>query len=216
MEQNFQTSFIPKKPIVQEEVSTSKKPMSFLTVFGIIVFLTMVATYGGLFLYQTTLAQKIESSKQDLQKAGERFEIAKINELQNLNKRLNAANKILEKHITISPIFEILQNITMKSVRYNKFTYSISDKNEIIVSLSGEAEGYRSIALQSDLFSQEKNLIQPVFSNLTLNDKGAVLFDLEFKVDPILVNYKQSIDAQRVIPPNQNNITPLEDINIVN
>lgn len=216
MEQNFQTSFIPKKPIVQEEeVSTSKKPMSFFTVFGIIVFLTMVASYGGLFLYQTTLVQKINASKEDLSKAGERFEIAKIDELQLLNKRLNAATKILEKHITISPIFEILQNITMKSVRYNKFTYNISDKNEIVISMSGEAQGYRSIALQSDLFSQEKNLIQPVFSNLTLNDKGAVLFDLEFKVDPILVNYKQTIDSQRVIPVNQNNINPL-DINIVN
>jgi hypothetical protein len=52
--------------------------------------------------------------------------------------------------------------------------------------------GYRSIALQSDLFTQNKNLIDPVFSNLTLDNSGNVLFDLEFLVDPSFVNYKQA------------------------
>ena len=53
--------------------------------------------------------------------------------------------------------------------------------------MSGLAIGYRSVALQSDLFAQNKNLIDPVFSNLTLDDKGNVLFDLEFSVDPSLL-----------------------------
>ena len=59
--------------------------------------------------------------------------------------------------------------------------------------MSGLAVGYRSIALQSDLLAKEKNFIDPVFSNLVLDEKGNVLFDLEFSVDPSFVDYKQML-----------------------
>jgi hypothetical protein len=59
--------------------------------------------------------------------------------------------------------------------------------------MSGQAIGYRSIALQADLFTKNKNLIDPVFSNLSLNEKGNVIFDLEFYVDPNFINYKQTL-----------------------
>ena len=64
---------------------------------------------------------------------------------------------------------------------------------KVIIKMSGVAVGYRSIALQSDLFTRNKNLIDPVFSNLTLDNTGNVLFDLEFSVDPSFVDYKQML-----------------------
>ena len=62
--------------------------------------------------------------------------------------------------------------------------------------MSGQAIGYRSIALQADLFAKNKNLIDPVFSNLSLDDKGNVLFDLTFSVDQSFVNYKQVVKRE--------------------
>ena len=59
--------------------------------------------------------------------------------------------------------------------------------------MSGIAIGYRSVSLQSDLFAKNKNLIDPIFSNLTLDNSGNVLFDLNFLVDPVFVNYKQTL-----------------------
>jgi hypothetical protein len=61
--------------------------------------------------------------------------------------------------------------------------------------MSGVAMGYRAIALQSDLFAENKNLIDPVFSNLTLDSDANVLFDLDFSVDSNFVNYKQTLPA---------------------
>ena len=61
------------------------------------------------------------------------------------------------------------------------------------VAMKGQAVGYRSIALQSDLFAQNKQLIDPVFSNLTLDNKGNVLFDLQFSVDPTFIDYKKML-----------------------
>jgi hypothetical protein len=193
MEQDFQTSFIPKKPLVEERVTTSR-PVGFVTVFSIFIFFTAFLISGGLYFYQTILTKKIDGQKKSLDAAQGSFEKTKIIELQLLDKTLRASNEILSKHITISPIFKLLENITMKNIRYTKFDYEFDPKKDskLKVKMSGQALGYRSIALQSDIFTQNQNLIDPVFSNLSLDTIGNILFDLEFFVDKDFINYKKN------------------------
>lgn len=192
MEPNFQTSFIPKKPMVEKR-ATASRPTSLLTILSIFIFFAVVIASAGLYFYKGIMAKNIQSMSDQLNLAKNSFEPSKITQLQVLDKRLRAANTILTNHITVSPIFEALQSLTMKTVRYTKFSYSAGDNNKIDVKMSGQAVGYRSIALQSDLFATNKDLIDPVFSNLSLDDKGNVIFDLDFSVDSSFVNYKQTL-----------------------
>src|SRR3989344_8436890 len=149
MEQNFQTSFIPKKPIVKEH-ETGSRPIGFLTVISIFVLFTLFLATGGLYFYKGIVAKSVVKMENDLTLAKNRFEPAKITELQVLDKRLRSANEILSKHIAISPIFKTLQEVTMKTVRYTKFSYDLGqDKNSTItVKMSGVATGYSALALQ--------------------------------------------------------------------
>ncbi len=197
MEQNFQTSFIPKKPLIKEDAVSSRPVSIFLVISLFILFAVLLAT-GGLYFYRGILNKSIAEMENTLALARNRFEPSKIAELQVLDKRLRASSEVLSKHITVTPIFSALEQLTMKTVRFTKFSYVLNtDKNIAIdIKMSGQAIGYRSIALQSDLFAQNKNLIDPVFSNLTLDQSGNVLFDLEFSVDPSFVNYKQAFSAQ--------------------
>jgi hypothetical protein len=92
----------------------------------------------------------------------------------------------------------------MKTVRYTKFGYILGEDpqhSRITIKMNGTAIGYRSVALQSDLFTENKNLIDPVFSNLTLDDKGNVNFDLEFSVDPSFVDYKTMLKTMTAPAP---------------
>lgn len=194
MEQNFQTSFIPKKPMIEERVVSSHS-VGLFTIISIFIFFAVVISSGGLYFYKGVLEKNIIKMNSDLTLAKNRFEPAKITQLQVLDKRLSAADSILSKHIAVSPIFKALQDTTMKNVRYTKFSYEFNtDKiSNVIVKMSGQAIGYRSIALQSDIFAKNKYFIDPVFSNLSLDDKGNVLFDLEFSVDPSFVDYKKML-----------------------
>jgi|SRR3989344_745422 len=191
MEQNFQTSFIPKKPMVQERAVVTRS-VGFLTVFSIFILFTILLVSVALYFYKGILTKNITQMANNLNLAKNRFEPSKIAELQLLDRRLRAASEILSKHIAITPVFQVLQLLTMKTVRYTKFSYDFGNKEDakIIIKMSGLAVGYRSVALQSDLFAKNKNLIDPVFSNLALDDRGNVLFDLEFSVDPSFVDYK--------------------------
>lgn len=211
MEQNFQTSFIPKKPIVEERVKSSK-PVGFFMILSILIFLSMVLAAGGLYFYKTTLASNIVKMEEALTLAKNRFEPEAITQLQVLDKRLTASKEVLSNHVAINPIFKALSAITMKSVRYTKFSYDLgtTKDSKVAVKLTGQTNGYRAVALQSDLFAKDKNLINPVFSNLTLDSKGNVLFDLEFSVDPTFISYKHMLEresgnqAEVVAPTNIN------------
>ena len=197
MEPNFQTSFIPKKPMIEERPNPSR-PIGMLMVASSIIVFSISLVSGGLYFYKGILNKSIDQMKVDLDLAKNRFESARITELQVLDRRLNAATEILSKHIAISPIFKALQDITLKTVRYTKFSYTFGDgiDSKIKINMIGTAVGYRSVALQSDLFPKNKNLIDPVFSNLVLDDKGNVVFNLDFSVDPIFVDYKQTLKMQ--------------------
>lgn len=220
MEQNFQTSFIPKKPIIEERAKPSR-PISFFMVIAIFVFITMVLSVGGVYFYKQVLVKDIANMENNLSLAKNRFEPAKINQLQVLDKRLKSSTEVLAQHISVSPIFEALQEITMKSVRYTRFSYELGPTKDsyITVKLGGMATGYRAIALQSDLFLKNKYLIDPVFSNLSLDEKGNVLFDLEFLVEPSFVDYKQTLQRNTAEDDNapstsnaSNTVSSFEDL----
>ncbi len=198
MEQNFQTSFIPKKSIIKER-TISVRSISPITIISIFILFAVLVATGTLYFYKgiltTTKTQKIK----DLDLAKNRFEPERIAELQALDKRLRASSEILGQHIAVTPIFQALQKITMKTVRFTSFTYSFEEEisDKVSVKMSGVAVGYRSVALQADLFTQNKNFIDPVFANLKLDDRGNVLFDLDFLVDPHFVDYKQKLLTER-------------------
>ena len=154
MEPNFQTSFIPKKPMVTERAVPGRS-VGFFSIIPIFILFTIVLVTAGFYLYKISLAKNITQMENDLNLAKNRFEPSKITELQTLDKRLNASSEILAHHIAVTPIFQALSAITMKTVRYTKFSYSFGDAKDagVIIKMSGQAVGYRSVALQSDLFT---------------------------------------------------------------
>jgi hypothetical protein len=199
MDQNFQTSFIPKKPIVRERAASSSQPVGFLFIIGIFILFTVLVATGGLYFYDGVLTKNVTDMQNSLNLAKNSFEPSQITRLQVLDKRLIAANQILSNHINVTPIFTALEQLTMKSVRYTKFSYTMGangSNGAVDVQISGQAQGYRAIALQADLLGTNANLIDPVFSNLTLDSSGNVDFDLEFTVNSSFVNYKQTLLTQ--------------------
>lgn len=203
MEQNFQTSFIPKKPMIEDR-AIAPRSIGLFAILSIFIFFTVIIASGALYFYSGILTKNITQMENDLNLAKERFELSKIVQLQVLDKRLNASSEILSKHIAISPIFKALQTITLKTISYTKFSYSFdgSKNAKIMINMSGMALGYQSVALQSDIFSENKYLIDPVFSNLLLDDKGNVAFDLDFSVDPNFVDYKSTLGTTNGSSPN--------------
>lgn len=201
MEGDFQTSFIPKKPLSEDRVQTAK-PVSIFVFVATIIFFASLLGAGLMYFYKASLVRSVSVSKANLDKAKEAFEGDFIKELQDFDRRISASNEILSSHITLSPIFEALGVATLKSVQYTKFSHKITGTGtsaKIVVSMSGKADNYTAIALQSDQLTQNKYIKDPIFENLTLDDRSNVLFDLTFQVDPSFVLFGEKLNREQAM-----------------
>lgn len=199
MDKEFQTSFIPKKTVI-EAPKKIRSGGGAVNVISFVVFLASLASAGGAYLYRGSVEANIDEYKRSLAIAKNQFEPSLITELQILDKRLNAANVILDQHVAVSPIFELLQDSTLPTVRYSDFTYDIdSTTNLVNVEMKGEAKGYNFIALQADLLNENKFIKNPIFSDLVLDQNGNIDFNLTFSVDKSLVSYESFLDREEPI-----------------
>jgi hypothetical protein len=126
-----------------------------------------------------------------------------------LDRRLNATVSILDEHIAVSPIFSLIEKSTLSTVQFTKFDYEMpSDATgDVKVTLTGIAPGYEAIALQNDAYASEKTIKNPKFSNLELDQRGRITFDVEFYVERGELAYEPNVsmlDNTAVMVPVEN------------
>lgn len=198
MENLNQTSFIPKQSFTPS-VSNTPKRVSGLSLLAWFLFFVSILSVLVTFLWNKTLESKIRSMKSDISQI--KLEEDTINDIKKLDKRIISSEEILRSHLVTSPIFRILEQRTLKTISFTKFSYSVSDptgKNKLInVSMSGRAKSYDAIAQQSDELSKNQYIINPVFSNMVLDElRGVVSFDLSFSVNPSVISFENSFNSQ--------------------
>ena len=191
MENSFQTSFIPKKPITSN--LSEKEPRSFFGMIALFLFLASLLISGGLFVYKSYLTKQQESLSMSLAVTRDSFEKDTIDELELFNKRTESAKQILNNHIVFSPLFNLLGNITIPSIQYTNFEQQTNEKG-FLVDIDGVARDYRSIALQADIFNSSKgsSFKNVLFSNLMKDKNNNIGFNLKFNVDPSLLSYEKN------------------------
>lgn len=199
MDKEFQTSFIPKKTVI-ESPKKIRSGGGVINLISFIIFIVSLISAGGAYFYRESVKTNIEEYKRSLAVAKNQFEPSLITELQILDKRLNAATTILDKHIAVSPIFVLLEEVTLPTVRYSDFSYEVDTTTNLVnVTMKGEAKGYNFIALQADLFDDNKFIKNPIFSDFVLDQAGNIDFNLTFSVDRSLVSYESFLDREEPV-----------------
>ncbi len=198
MENSFQTSFIPKKPVNATNGRINRPPTSLFTVIAFLLLVIMGVASGGLFLYKNYLINQKEVLSTSLGKVRNSFEKDTIDELELYDKRVSASKQILGNHIVFSPMFALLGTLTLPQVQYTQFSQDTA-AGAFSVKMSGIAEDYKAIALQADVFNTAKgrSFKNVVFSNLTKDKNNRVAFNIEFTVDPELLSYERNMALEQ-------------------
>lgn len=190
------TTFIPKKPMADVSAAGGTAPVSrpvglFSTISTILFFVTILISVGVYFWksYETRQVAVLADSISKIEKT---FEPELISKLQKLDKQLKNANTLLASHTVVSPIFDMLESSTLKPVKFTKFDVTFDDAKGTQVKMSGEADGYQSIAQQSDVLGANTFLKDILFSNFFLTQKGKVSFDLSFGARPEFVDFEKA------------------------
>jgi hypothetical protein len=192
MEGKLQTSFIPKTPLVESRVRKTPISRSILSIIGWFFFLAVILASAGVFAYEKYLANTIDAKNIELSNRLKSFDIASVDHFVKLNARFQAAETILNNHLTVSTLLKLIADDTVQSVQFTDLKYSYDDSGKITLALSGKAPNFASVALQSDTFSAKTYLQNQVFSNLGLAEDGGVLFKFAASVDGPALKYKNA------------------------
>ena len=187
----MQTSFIPKKTQARKKVK--KNYGGLFMGIGAVVFILAILLAGAVFLYNRYLISEIERMSEDLARQKGSLEREVIKELSRLDERIEASKDILDKHITLTPLFELLEQNTLQEVKFESLSFYPEDDGWIL-KMNGMANSYATIALQSDVFGDDKNMSELIFSNLGVGSDGGVVFDVSAKIDLRLLSYRNSLE----------------------
>jgi hypothetical protein len=194
MDTSIRTSFIPKAPMANRP-GARKEGMGFLTFLASAVLLVSLIGWGAAFAYKSLIEKDINDLEGYLAKANESFDPSLLRVFENLDRRIRGAEAILDRHTVITPFFELLDSVTLKSVRFNYFSL-VNEGSAVAVKMSGQALEFSSIALQALEFNKDSRIINPIFSNLGVeDDQGRVSFDVSFNIDPEMILYKEKVSS---------------------
>ncbi len=216
MESKFQTSFIPKKTITP--ISGAGGPIRRTSIFSLIAAIIFIASLVlglAVFGYQYYLTKHNEELKTELKAELAKFEPALVADLTRLDDRIESTKTILDNHIAFSTFFTFLGNTTLKnSIRFTNFRYETRPgSNEITVRMDGLAQSFSAVALQQAEFNKPENQLfarNPIFTGLTLDEKGFVKFSFSTVVDKEAVLYKDTVLGTNIpsVPVTVSSTTP--------
>ncbi|HTH93298.1 MAG TPA: hypothetical protein VL576_02360 [Candidatus Paceibacterota bacterium] len=213
MEPIVSTSFIPKRPVSTDPVASSsahhRGSMGLLSVITIVIVLGTIVAFGGVYLYQQTLVSQKAHLQQQITTAQNGLGTTFVSDMQRLSNRIGSVKTLIDNHVVVSPIFAALQATTLQTVQYRTFTYQFTtdpgtNAKLVQVEITGIAKDYNTLALQSDAFAQSTLIKNPVFSNLTVEDKTSLVdFKLVFTVNPSSLSYESFITGKQAANPSQ-------------
>ncbi len=176
-------------------VAPHKEGLGFFNFLAVTILVVSLIGWGAAYAYKSLVAQDVANLEASLAKAKEAFEPGLLKTFENLDRRLRTGELLLSEHTSLTPLFATLDELTLKSVRYNKFSL-LSNTSGTAAKVSGEALNFPAIALQALAFSKDGRLQNPIFSNLGVQPTGRVTFDVAFTVSPDTVLYSPKSESQ--------------------
>ncbi|MBI5045960.1 MAG: hypothetical protein HZC14_03115 [Candidatus Niyogibacteria bacterium] len=181
------TSFISKTTVLPSPVYKSKG-LGFLTIISVVLLVVSFAALAGVWLYMGVLRGDMDRLSADFDKTKKEFDIASIQDLSAVSTSIDVSKKILQSHVAVSRIMDMLEQNTLPDVRFSNFNYGGGGGN--LITLAGDAKSYTTLAEQALVLESIKNVESLSLSNLSLRGGGRVGFDLFITIKPDLINYQ--------------------------
>ena len=200
MDPQVQASFIPKKSL---DVSAAPHGGGFsglVFLISLLIFISSLVAAGAAFAYTQYLHNAIASKSKSLALDEGAYDPGTIQDLVRLDSRLTQAKILLDKHVAVTGIFAFLATQTLPNVSFGSFDYALGNDGSAKITLTGTADSFSTVALQSDQFGGNKLLKDVVFSGITADATGRVSFSVSATVDPSVLSYSASLGQSAAVP----------------
>ncbi|MFZ2621103.1 MAG: hypothetical protein WAX85_01225 [Minisyncoccia bacterium] len=194
MEPKFQSSFIPKASI--SSATNAFKVSSGVNISSIVANVFLIVTLlasGSIFGYKYLLTNQIKKVDKQINEARSDLKIEDIQKIVESSFRISISKGLLEKHILSSKLIDLMEFLTIKTIRFTGLTYKNDTGSSIAINV--EAQTYNALAKQEGIFSQNEFIKNPKFSDFKLTTNGTVTANFSSDISSDLVSYRKAIEA---------------------
>ena len=203
MDPKFQTSFIPKQPLAQPAVYRRSGGINLFFLISFIIFFAVLAAAAAVYLYEKTIRANISEISIQLAQARSDLDPVLVKELKRVDSRIQSAKAILGSHHSVAALLALLGESTLSSgVSFESFDYLVDEK-VLKVNIKGVATNFSAVAIQSAAILENPKILNPIFSDVNLDQAGNVNFSLIFTVDPASLQYGKLPVEEPVLPESE-------------
>jgi hypothetical protein len=201
------SSFIPKE--TSAAIPNRVRRRRTFHVFSFIstaVLIGSLALAAGVFFLKRSSATSLIEAQQALIDQKNLFKQESINEVRGFARRLQAAELLIQNHISPLWFFSELEKDTMQKVQFSSIGFEHTPAFEVLVTLTGVTPEFKTLALQEIQFSLNSILKGITFSQVATNEGSAskegdeddtettsgVTFSLEGTFEPSSILYDGS------------------------
>lgn len=193
MEPKFQTSFIPKSPVLSggQKEESKNSSVSLISIVGVVLFLIAVLSSGGVFFYTNIQQKSIIELKEALALEKASFNESGIKDLLLVSDQMKVVKDILDKHLILSNIFVVMQSSTIQNINFTEISFETKNEGYVSVTFKGQSTSYDHIAKQAELFKSTGFLRDVSFYNMEIDKDGNLVFDGSMSVSINDTSYKE-------------------------
>lgn len=193
-----QGSFIPKQSLAAAGRSSG---VGLFLLLALLVFVMSLLAAGGSFAYEQFLNKRIADKDAQLRLAEGAFNATTIQDLVRMDQRLTQAQTLLGKHVAPSALFYFLSTITLERVQLTSMDLVVQPDGSADITLSGSADSFSTVALQSDKIGGSKLLRDVIFSGINVTESGRVNFAVNASADASLISYTKNLQQSAATTP---------------
>lgn len=194
MDPQVQASFIPKKSL--DPAASRGGGYGIFFLIALLIFVSSLVAAGGSFLYKEFLSRTLAAKKADLSKSQGAYEPNTIQNLARMDLRIAQSKVVMGKHISSTAFFDFLSTQTLERVSFGDFSLKLEPDGSGKIEMTGSADNFSTMALQSDQFGGCRLLRDVVFSGISVGDGGRVSFSVKASVDPGLLLYSNKLKPE--------------------
>ncbi len=204
------TSFVPHVPVPSANPNATHLDISRIFLFSSLgILITMLLASGGIFLYQHSLEGQLIQKQTKLTSIEKTFNQTNARDFVHLRDQLSSAQILLDKHITLSRVFDLLETVTVKRLSLTGLKISMPKGKPATIELEGLAANFNTLATQAALLKKNRLLSNAVFSNFSLKKGGAVGFTFDATLSSALMqNFAAVVGVASSTPATLATTTP--------
>lgn len=144
--------------VIPMQVQQKRTIRIFSVLSTAVLILSLLGSIGS-YAYKRHLNTRLSNAQSELNARNDSSVERKMLELQMYDRKLNIARTLLDNHVAVSRIFDVLEDSTKQTIRLISLEYEYDPGYEAEITLGGDTRELKSVALQKlqiineDIFS---------------------------------------------------------------